>query len=73
MEMLNPEYVSNVEHCLKKIDYEIPDADAFPFYIFILNKHYKCDLTYEYEDYRPPRYFRFLYKWILPDLEKSKV
>jgi hypothetical protein len=72
MEMLNPEYVSTVERCLKKIDYEIPDVDAFPFYIFILNKHYNCDLTYEYEDYRPPRYFRFLYKWILPELE-SKV
>jgi hypothetical protein len=71
MEMLNPEYVSAVEQSLKKIDYEIPDIDALCFYIFVLNHHYKCDISYEYEDYRPPRYFRFLYKWILPFLESA--
>jgi hypothetical protein len=68
MEMLDPTYVSNVEHSLKKIDFEIPDDDAFYFYVFVLKNHYGCDLSYNYEDYRPPRYFRFLYKWILPHL-----
>ena len=69
MEMMNPDYVSTVERGLKKIDYEIPDADALLFYMFVLNEHYKCNLIYEYEDYRPPRYFKFLYKWILPYLD----
>ena len=68
MEMMNPEYVSTVEQGLKKIDYEIPDVDAFLFYVYVLNNHYHCNIPIEYEDYRPPRYFKFLYKWILPHL-----
>jgi len=68
---MNPKYVSFVEQGLKKIDYEIPDVDALCFYIFVLKQHYHCNLEYEYEHYRPPKYFRFLYKWITPHLESA--
>ena len=65
--MMNPEYISDVEHSLKAIDFEIPDEDALCFYIYVLANHYKQDLSFENE-YRPPRYFKFLYKWIQPHL-----
>ena len=61
---VNPMFVSTIELALKKIDYEIPDEDVMPFNIYVFKHHFKIDFPYEYADYRPPKYFKLLYKMI---------
>ena len=61
-------FVSNITEALKKIDFQIVDDDAIGFQTYVFKNHYKIDLPYEYPEYRPPKYFRILYKEIFPFL-----
>ena len=55
---------STIDHALEKIDFQLPDEDLPNFYVYIFSHHYKIDFPYDYEDYRPPKYFKLLYKLV---------
>ena len=61
---MNDMFVSTIEDALKKIDFELNDDDKMPFNIYVFKNHYHIDFPYEYEEYRPPKYFKLLYKMI---------
>jgi len=59
----------DIINALKIIDYEIPDEDFEYFIGYVMCEHYGKEEPPEKEyRHRYPKMFRFLYKWIKPNL-----
>ena len=58
--------LKTIKRALSVIDFQLTDDDKNEFYIYALNCLYNKDYEYEYDEYKPPKYFKVLLKEIKP-------
>ena len=57
-------FIPAIEDALRKIDFEMIDADRPNFHSYIALHHYQIESDYDNEVFATPNYFKFLHKFI---------